>query len=76
MLGVMPADSAELASLDAQLSMSLTPTPPPGQAALGPGRPLPPGANGFAYQLLGLKPPGGGRHISHAPDQVAQLAER
>ena len=47
-----------------------------GVIALGPGRPLPPGANGFAYQLLGLKPPGGGRHILRAPARVAQLAER
>jgi cell division protein FtsI (penicillin-binding protein 3) len=77
MLGVLPADPTELTVLDQSLSMSLTPTPPPGQIALGPGRPLPPGANAFAYQLLGLKPPGGvaPKH-SRAPSGVAQVAER
>jgi cell division protein FtsI (penicillin-binding protein 3) len=35
----------------------LNPTPPPGQRALGPSNPLPPGANPFAYQLMGAKPP-------------------
>jgi cell division protein FtsI (penicillin-binding protein 3) len=73
---VLPADSLELAGLDGALSMSLTPTPPPGQIALGPGHPLPPGANGFAYQLLGLKPPGGVRHVPRAPLGVAEVAER
>jgi cell division protein FtsI (penicillin-binding protein 3) len=57
MLGVMPATGDELAALDASLSMPMDPTPPPGEIALGPGRPLPPGANGYAYQLLGEKPP-------------------
>jgi len=77
MLGVLPASPDELAAIDQSLAMSLTPTPPPGEVALGPGRPLPPGANGFAYQLLGLKPPGGAnRHLQRDPAGTAQLAER
>jgi cell division protein FtsI (penicillin-binding protein 3) len=44
--------------LDASLTIPMDPLPPPGQVALGPGRPLPPGANRFAYMLLGEKPPG------------------
>ncbi len=77
MLGVLPADTDELAAIDQSLAMPLTPTPPPGEVALGPSRPLPAGANGFAYQLLGLKPPGMGtaRH-EHDPAGTAQLAER
>jgi cell division protein FtsI (penicillin-binding protein 3) len=59
MLGIMPSTGDTLAALDASLTTSLTPSPPPGEAALGPGRPLPPGANGFAYLLLGEKPPAG-----------------
>ncbi len=77
MLGVLPADTDELAAIDQSLAMSLTPTPPAGEVALGPGRPLPAGANGFAYQLLGLKPPGGvNPRLSRAPAGTAQLAER
>jgi cell division protein FtsI (penicillin-binding protein 3) len=57
MLGVLPATGDQLAALDAALTVPLQPVPPPGVIALGPGRPLPPGANGFAYQLMGEKPP-------------------
>jgi cell division protein FtsI (penicillin-binding protein 3) len=57
MLGVLPATGDQLAALDASLSMPMDPTPPPGEIALGPGRPLPPGANPFAYELLGERPP-------------------
>jgi cell division protein FtsI (penicillin-binding protein 3) len=58
MLGVLPAAGDELAALQASLTVPLQPTAPPGVIALGPGRPLPPRANAFAYQLLGEKPPG------------------
>jgi cell division protein FtsI (penicillin-binding protein 3) len=57
MLGIMPADGEQLAKLDQQLTVSLTPSAPPGQRALGPGNPLPPGSNAFAYQLNGFAPP-------------------
>ncbi len=85
MLGVLPAAGDALAALDASLSLPLSPPPPPGQVALGPGRPLPPGANGFAYELLGERPPGappqvsaahgGARHAAHG-QPGSQLAER
>jgi len=57
MVGIMPATGGQLATLDAQLTVPLNPTTPPGQRGLGPGNPLPPGANGFAYQLMGAAPP-------------------
>ena len=57
MLGIMPSSGDELAQLDAQLTVPLSPAPPPGQHALGPDDPLPPGANAFAYELMGKKPP-------------------
>ncbi len=57
MLGIMPADGVQLAALDQRLTVPLSPTAPPGQIALGPGRPLPPGANPFAYELMGAAPP-------------------
>ena len=57
MLGIMPADGEQLAQLEQQLTVSLTPSPPPGQSALGPGNPLPPGSNPFAYELMGAAPP-------------------
>jgi cell division protein FtsI (penicillin-binding protein 3) len=57
MLGVLPAAGDELAALDASLTIPMDPLPPPGESALGPGRPLPPGANMFAYELLGERPP-------------------
>lgn len=59
MLNVLPAEGDTLAALDASLSIPMNPAPPPGASALGPGRPFPPGANAFAYELNGLKPPGG-----------------
>jgi cell division protein FtsI (penicillin-binding protein 3) len=59
MLGVMPATGDKLAELDAALTVPLNPATPPGEPALGPGHPLPPGANAFAYQLLGETPPPG-----------------
>ena len=57
MLGVMPSTADQLAKLDAELTVPLNPLPPPGQRALGPNDPLPPGANAFAYELMGKKPP-------------------
>jgi cell division protein FtsI (penicillin-binding protein 3) len=57
MLGIMPADGEQLAQLDQRLTVSLTPATPPGQIGLGPGRPLPAGANPFAYELMGAAPP-------------------
>ncbi|WP_144052678.1 penicillin-binding protein 2 [Acidocella sp. MX-AZ02] len=57
MLGIMPSTGDQLAQLEAKLTVPLDPTPPPGQRALGPGDPLPPGANAFAYELMGKKPP-------------------
>jgi cell division protein FtsI (penicillin-binding protein 3) len=59
MLGVLPAAGDQLAAMQESLSLPLDPTPPPGAVALGPGRPLPAGANAFAYQLMGRTPPGG-----------------
>jgi cell division protein FtsI (penicillin-binding protein 3) len=58
MLGVLPQTADQMAATESALMLPLAPTPPPGQVALGPGNPLPPGANGFAYQLMGRKPPG------------------
>ncbi len=60
MLGIMPANGEQLAQLDQQLTVPLNPTTPPGQRGLGPNDPLPPGANGFAYALMGRTPPGVG----------------
>lgn len=57
MLGIMPSTPDQLAKLDAELTVPLNPTPPPGQRALGPNDPLPPGANAYAYELMGQKPP-------------------
>lgn len=57
MLGIMPADGEQLAALDQRLTVPLSPAAPPGEIALGPGRPLPPGANAFAYELMGAAPP-------------------
>ena len=57
MLGVLPASGDALAALQASLSMPMDPPPPPGEAALGPGHPLPAGANMYAYELLGERPP-------------------
>jgi cell division protein FtsI (penicillin-binding protein 3) len=71
MLGVLPATGDQLAALDAQLTVPLQPIPPPGVVALGPGRPLPPGANGFAYELMGEKPPMV-QHRLVASDEIAE----
>ena len=57
MLGIMPDDPAQLAVLNTQLTVPLTPTTPPGRTGLGQGNPLPPEANGFAYELMGERPP-------------------
>ncbi len=57
MLGILPAAGDQLAALDAAWTVPLQPTPPPGKSGLGPGNPLPPGANAFAYELMGKKPP-------------------
>jgi cell division protein FtsI (penicillin-binding protein 3) len=70
MLGVLPAAGDELAALQASLTVPLSPTAPPGEIALGPGRPLPPGANAFAYQLLGEKPPASSYARPRRPDTL------
>ena len=57
MLGVLPETGDQLAKLDAELTVPLNPATPPGQHGLGPDDPLPPGANGFAYELMGKLPP-------------------
>jgi cell division protein FtsI (penicillin-binding protein 3) len=57
MLGILPATGDTLAALDASLTIPMQPTPPPGVLGLGPGHPFPPGANAFAYELVGEKPP-------------------
>jgi cell division protein FtsI (penicillin-binding protein 3) len=57
MLGIMPSAGDALAALQTSLTLPMDPVPPPGVVALGPGRPIPPGANLFAYQLFGMKPP-------------------
>jgi cell division protein FtsI (penicillin-binding protein 3) len=68
MLGVLPASDDDEAAEQAALMLPLDPAPPPGQVALGPGRPLPPGANAFAYELMGRKPPAGAPGAErHAP---------
>ncbi len=59
MLGVLPETGDQLAASESALMLPLAPAPPPGEVALGPGRPLPPGANAFAYALMGQKAPGG-----------------
>ncbi len=69
MLGVLPSTGDELAALDTELTVPLQPVAPPGVVALGPGRPLPPGANAFAYELMGQKPP-----ESALPNGVALMA--
>jgi cell division protein FtsI (penicillin-binding protein 3) len=87
MLGVLPSSGDELAALESSLSLPMDPVPPPGQVALGPGRPFPPGANMFAYQLMGMRPPAsalppatgrGGRLQDAALGQATgtQVAER
>ena len=58
MLGIMPLSGSDLTSQTAGLEVPLQPTTPPGQPGLGPNNPLPPGANAFAYLMMGLKPPG------------------
>ncbi len=57
MLGILPASGDRLAAIEASLKIPLKPTPPPGVVGLGPGNPLPPGANAFAYELMHKKPP-------------------
>ncbi|OYV39876.1 MAG: peptidoglycan glycosyltransferase [Acidocella sp. 20-61-6] len=59
MLGIMPSAGDTLAALDKSLTVPLDPTPPPGQTALGPSHPLPPGSDAFAYELMGKTPPPG-----------------
>ncbi|HQU03209.1 MAG: peptidoglycan glycosyltransferase [Acidocella sp. 20-57-95] len=70
MLGVLPATGDTLAALQASLTIPMNPTPPPGQTALGPNHPLPAGANGFAYELLGEKPPGDSPAKTGHPDRL------
>jgi cell division protein FtsI (penicillin-binding protein 3) len=76
MLGVLPATGDQLAALQASLTVPMNPVPPPGVIALGPARPLPPGANVFAYQLLGEKPPqeAGPRSVAPAQPGAGQPA--
>ncbi len=70
MLGVLPAAGDTLAALDASLTVPLTPAAPPGAAALGPGHPFPAGANAFAYELEGTKPPPGSFDKLDKSDQL------
>ncbi len=67
MLGVQPVAGDTLAALTAALTVPLN---PPG-GVLGPGHPLPAGANGFAYELAGLPPPPGSLPV--AEPAVAKL---
>jgi cell division protein FtsI (penicillin-binding protein 3) len=57
MLGIMPHDLADLAALNTQWTIPMPPQAPPGAPVLNQNHPLPPGANGFAYELMGAKPP-------------------
>lgn len=66
MLGIRPLTGAKLKQVNAEWQFPLAPTPPPSAVALGPGNPLPPGANQFAYDLAHIKIP---KH----PDRIAQL---
>lgn len=76
MLGVMPSTPDELAKLDAQWTVPLNPTPPPGQRGLGPGDPIPPGANAYAYELMGKKPPRAPAEAAFAqPTHAAPFAQ-
>ncbi len=68
MLGIMPLSGEQLASETAALTVPLQPTTPPGQLGLGANDPLPPGANAFAYLMMGLKPPG---MDETAPDRLS-----
>jgi cell division protein FtsI (penicillin-binding protein 3) len=70
MLGVLPVSGDALATMEASLTVPMNPTPPPGEIALGPGRPLPPGANMFAYELLGERPPGAAVARPSLPDAL------
>ncbi|HEX7389913.1 MAG TPA: penicillin-binding protein 2, partial [Acidiphilium sp.] len=57
MLGIKPMQGPALAALNARFAIPLAPPVPPGQPALGPGNPFPPGANRYAYELANVKPP-------------------
>ena len=74
MLGVLPATGDQLAALDTNLTVPLEPPAPAGVTALGPGNPLPPGANGFAYELMGQRPPSGSASPSAAPAALLSAA--
>ncbi len=56
-LGIMPLSGQALADAQTALAMPLDPPAPPGQLALGPGHPFPPGASKYAYMLAGYAPP-------------------
>ena len=56
-LGIMPLSGTQLASAQAALAIPLDPSAPPGQLALGPGHPFPPGASKYAYMLAGITAP-------------------
>jgi cell division protein FtsI (penicillin-binding protein 3) len=57
MVGVRPRAGAALKHVSARWQIPLKPSVPPGQIALGPNNPLPPGANRYAYILAHRKPP-------------------
>ncbi len=57
MLGVYPLSGQTLAQENKHFTLSLAPTPPPGQRALGPNNPFPRGAFRYAYVLAHKKPP-------------------
>ncbi|MDD2875721.1 MAG: penicillin-binding protein 2 [Acidiphilium sp.] len=65
MLGIMPLSGDKLAAAQAKLSIPVDPSAPPGQSALGPGHPFPPGASKYAYMLAGQKPPAGFDEAAH-----------
>jgi cell division protein FtsI (penicillin-binding protein 3) len=58
-LGIMPLSGDALASAQAALSLPLDPSAPPGQLALGPSHPFPPGTSKYAYMLAGMSAPRG-----------------
>ncbi len=66
MLGIRPLAGVALKRMSARWQIPLKPSVPPGQVALGPDNPLPPGANRYAYILAHRKPP---------PDRHTALAE-
>ncbi|MEE3500352.1 penicillin-binding protein 2 [Acidiphilium acidophilum] len=57
MLGIPPVEGPALKAINARFGIPLKPAIPPGQPALGPENPFPPGANRYAYILANRTPP-------------------